>query len=129
MSKFFRAPRLSRPSSLAQAEWGNAVLLLPALVLLGIFYVVPMVEILRASIMEPKFGLQNYVELIASAPLRRIFGTTFRVSAETTSISLLLGYSVAYVLAHSAPRAAKLMMVFVLLPFWISALVRAFAWF
>jgi putative spermidine/putrescine transport system permease protein len=87
-----------------------------------------MAEILRVSVTEPKFGLQNYAELIASAPLRRIFSTTFRVSAETTAISLLLGYTVAYVLAHSTPRAAKLMMIFVLLPFWISALVRAFAW-
>jgi putative spermidine/putrescine transport system permease protein len=98
------------------------------MVLLGAFYLFPLVEILRISLVEPKPGLGNYVQLLTSAPLRHVFATTFRISATTTLIALMLGYLVAYVLVHGSTRQGKLMLVLVLLPFWISTLVRAFAW-
>jgi putative spermidine/putrescine transport system permease protein len=110
------------------AGFGNAMLVLPAILLLGGFYLYPLFEILRTSLIEPKPGLGNYVQLLSSTPLRHVFGTTFRVSATTTFIALMLGYIVAYVLVHGSARQVKAMLVLVLLPFWISTLVRAFAW-
>jgi putative spermidine/putrescine transport system permease protein len=111
-----------------RATLGDLALLLPAVALLGVFYLFPLFEILRISLVEPRPGLGNYVQLLTSAPLRQVFITTFRVSALTTAIALVLGYLVAYVLVHGSARLAKLMLVLVLLPFWISTLVRAFAW-
>src|SRR6185436_17232349 len=46
----------------------------------------------------------------------------------TTAITLVLAYVVAYVLTHARPGAQRLMMLGVLLPLWMSVLVRAFAW-
>ncbi|MFO1059111.1 MAG: ABC transporter permease [Dongiaceae bacterium] len=106
----------------------NLLLLLPACALLGLFYFYPLFEVLRTSVTEPRPGLGNYARLVDSEAIRRVFLTTFRVSALTTAIALLLGYVVAYVLAHGPARLVRAMLILVLLPFWISTLVRAFAW-
>ena len=57
-----------------------------------------------------------------------MLGTTLRICVITTSITLVLAYVVAYVLTHAGPTAQRLMMLGVLLPLWMSVLVRAFAW-
>ena len=48
------------------------------------------------------------------------------MSLSLTVLCLLLGYPVAYLLAHSPPRRANLLLV--LVPFWTSLLVRTTAW-
>ena len=54
--------------------------------------------------------------------------TTARICVFTTAITLVLAYVVAYVLTHTWPLAQRLMVLGVLLPLWMSVLVRAFAW-
>ena len=65
-------------------------------------------------------------------PDRRIylplFGRTFAVSLGITALCLLLGYPVAYLLAHAPPRRAGLLLALVLVPFWTSLLVRTTSW-
>ena len=41
---------------------------------------------------------------------------------------LVIGYPVAYFIAHSAPRRGRLLLVLVLVPFWTSLLVRTTSW-
>jgi putative spermidine/putrescine transport system permease protein len=53
---------------------------------------------------------------------------TFRISFVVTLICLLLGYPLAYLAASLPPRRANLLLLFVLLPFWTSLLVRTAAW-
>jgi putative spermidine/putrescine transport system permease protein len=58
----------------------------------------------------------------------RVLGRTFTIAAGVTALCLLLGYPLAYMLAHAPARIANLLLVFVLLPFWTSLLVRTSAW-
>jgi putative spermidine/putrescine transport system permease protein len=58
----------------------------------------------------------------------RLFGRTLLVSFTVTGLCLLLGYPLAYLIAHAPPRRAALLLVGVLLPFWTSLLVRTTAW-
>ena len=58
----------------------------------------------------------------------RLFGRTFLVSLSVTALCLLLGYPLAYLIAHAPPRRAALLLVGVLLPFWTSLLVRTTSW-
>ena len=53
---------------------------------------------------------------------------TLAVSLSLTGLCLLLGYPVAYLIAHSPPRRANLLLLLVLVPFWTSLLVRTTAW-
>ena len=53
---------------------------------------------------------------------------TLVVSTSITVLCLLLGYPVAYLIAHASPTRANLLLLLVLVPFWTSLLVRTTAW-
>lgn len=57
-----------------------------------------------------------------------LFSRTMVMSLVITVSCLLLGYPIAYLLAHLRARTANLLMILVLLPFWTSLLVRTSAW-
>lgn len=57
-----------------------------------------------------------------------LFVKTFLVSAGVMAICVLLGFPVAYLIAHLPARQANLLIILVLLPFWTSLLVRTTAW-
>ena len=92
------------------------------------FYGVPIAKVLWISVTEPELGLGNYLLLITNEGVRRALLTTLRVSFVTTIISIVMAYIVAYALLNASPAYRKVMMMFVILPFWISVLVRAFSW-
>ena len=65
-------------------------------------------------------------------PSRAVYVTsllrTLEISATVTMICLLLAYPLAYRLATLPESTANLLMIFVLLPFWTSLLVRTASW-
>ena len=104
------------------------LVVLPALLMLVLLYFVPLGNVLLTSVTDPKPGLDNYGLLFTSASVQRSLLTTLRIAAITTVFALLLGYVVAYAMRAASTRTQRLMLVLVLLPFWISILVRSFAW-
>ncbi|MDH5798397.1 MAG: ABC transporter permease [Paracoccaceae bacterium] len=58
----------------------------------------------------------------------QIFGRTLWMSLLVTTMCLLLGYPIAFLLATLPLRYSNLLMIMVLLPFWTSLLVRTTAW-
>jgi putative spermidine/putrescine transport system permease protein len=72
--------------------------------------------------------LANYQQLLVSAPVHRMVATTLRICVVTTVLAVALGYVVAYALVHAGPRTRRWLFLGVVLPLWISVLVRAFAW-
>jgi putative spermidine/putrescine transport system permease protein len=100
----------------------------PALAMVVLFYFTPLARVLWISVSEPSLGFDNYAMLFTSPPIQRVLWTTIRICVFTTAITLVLAYAVAYVLTHASPTAQRVMMIGVLLPLWMSVLVRAFAW-
>jgi putative spermidine/putrescine transport system permease protein len=95
---------------------------------LAFLYLYPLSKVLWLSVTVPTPGLGNFAKLYTSDAIRHIVATTARLSAITTLISLLLGYAIAYAVLHVRQRHAELLLFFVLLSFWLSVLIRAFAW-
>ena len=58
----------------------------------------------------------------------QVLGRTLGISLLVTLCTLVLGYPVAFMLATLPQRTASILMIFVLLPFWTSLLVRTTAW-
>ena len=58
----------------------------------------------------------------------QLYGKSLEIALTITALCLLLGYPLAYYLAHAPRRIAGALMVLVLLPFWTSFLVRTTAW-
>lgn len=105
------------------------LLILPALALMVVCYLYPISKVLWLSVTEPQPGFDNYAMLATSASIQRMLATTARISVISTLITLVLAYIVSYALVHASEQARRWMFLGVLVPLWISVLVRAFAWF
>jgi putative spermidine/putrescine transport system permease protein len=103
-------------------------LVAPLLVLVVVMFAGPLANILWLSFTDPQPGLTNYAALIEKDSLRRLVWTTVRICLITTTLSVILGYSIAYAMANVAEAARQRMMLFILISFWISVLVRTFSW-
>ncbi len=57
-----------------------------------------------------------------------IYLRTLGVAFTVTLMCILLGFPLAYLLAHLRDKTANLLLILVLLPFWTSLLVRTTAW-
>jgi putative spermidine/putrescine transport system permease protein len=58
----------------------------------------------------------------------KLYTKTLRMALIITLLTVLLGYPLAFFMAHASDSTANFLMVFVLLPFWTSLLVRTTAW-
>jgi putative spermidine/putrescine transport system permease protein len=102
---------------------------MPALLLVGMLYVLPLGWLAYVSVGGPgDLTLQWYHQIATSGGIHRMLWTTARIVAVTTAIALALGYLVACAMLLMGERARLLLMLCVLVPFWLSVLVRAFAW-
>lgn len=100
----------------------------PAALLFVGFYAIPLGQMFYLSITEPHLTLANYQHIWAEPVYLRVFWITFRVAFLVTGACLVIGYPVAYLLATLGGRSLQLALVFILLPFWTSVLVRNYAW-
>lgn len=107
---------------------GNFAATLPALVLLLLFFVVPVLILLSRSVTEPVFGFGNYAALLGSSTYLKIFFNTFVVSALVTVVSLVIGFPVAWALAIMPARLASIVFAILLLSMWTNLLARTYAW-
>ena len=57
-----------------------------------------------------------------------LFWRTLKLSLIITVMTLILGFPIAYLMAILPTRTSNLLLIFVLLPFWTSLLVRTTAW-
>ena len=103
-------------------------LLLPALLVLGAFFVYPLFGILVRSVYKNGYTLESYRQVVRTSVYLTVIGLTFRTAALVTLFALLLGYPLAYVLATVRPRLARVLAVIVVLPFLTSIIVRTYAW-
>jgi putative spermidine/putrescine transport system permease protein len=100
----------------------------PALLLIVLFFVVPIASLLLRSVLEPSPGIGNYAELFGSWTYVRIFANTFLVSALVTLLSVVIGFPVAWLLAIIPNRWGSVLFAIILLSMWTNLLARTYAW-
>ena len=106
-----------------------SLLALPAVVFLGLFFLVPLVAMSVRSVTDPPgAGLANYEQFFSQAAYVRVLLNTFWIALLATLACLVIGYPFAYLMTIVPGRLAGLLLIAVLLPFWSSLLVRTFAW-
>ena len=103
-------------------------LMAPAGLIILLLYVLPILQVLALSVTEPTLGLGNYATLFQSEAIGRVVRTTLIVSIVTTVLTIAFSYVVALGLVHMPPQRRRIALFMVMVPFWISVLVRAFAW-
>ncbi len=113
-----------RPTRIARGFWPTS----PALILLVVFFVAPVLGLLLRSVLDPSPGLSNFAEVFGSSTYLRIFLNTFTVAGIVTAATLLLGFPVAWFLAVAPRFWAALSFAIVILSMWTNLLTRTYAW-
>jgi putative spermidine/putrescine transport system permease protein len=106
-------------------------LALPGILFLVVFLLLPTAKLLSMSLFDKVTGaptLAAFARIWNGGPYLAVLSTTFSVAIWTTLLSLTLGYPLAYWLCRKSPRQQRIAMLFVLLPFWTSALIKNFSW-
>ena len=101
----------------------------PLLVLLLVLLVYPVAQLLLLSVVKDgAWSLASYRQLFASSVYFNVLAITLKVSLWTTAFSVLGAYPIAYLISSLPARRKAGLLFWVLLSFWSSFLVRAFAW-
>ncbi len=106
---------------------GRGWLVLPAILVLAATFLLPVGWLLSRAFTEPQPGFQNFVLLWERPVYLRVMLNTLYISAIVTPVVVLLAFPVAHLMAHGSPRLRRWLVFLVLVPFWTSLLVRAFA--
>ncbi len=102
--------------------------LLPALILIALFFVIPVLALLLRSVTEPAPGLQNYATLLYDGTYARVFFNTFLVAAVVTAVTVLVAFPVAWMLAIMPSALASIVFGVIILSMWTNLLTRTYAW-
>lgn len=103
-------------------------LALPALLVILLLIVLPVGWLAWQSIYHNGFTMEHYQRVFTEAIYWRSFALTFEISLLVTVLALLLGYPIAYAASSAAKGWSIVILALVVLPFWTSVLVRAYAW-
>jgi len=124
-------------SSRQRSKIAPYLMILPALVYLGIFFVVPFVSLARTSLSSKagsiylptltfNWDFGNYLD--AFSTYRDQILRSFLYAGVATVLCLLLAFPLAYVIAFKAGRYKNLILGLVILPFFVTFLIRTIAW-
>jgi ABC-type spermidine/putrescine transport system permease subunit I len=112
-------------------------LLLPGLAMLFVFFVIPMLVLVRMSFLKYDQVLlyidmgtfDNYRKFLADSYFFKMIWDSLCVGAWTTVCSLILGYPVAYYLARIRGIERTILSCVCLLPIFVTILVTTLGWY
>jgi spermidine/putrescine transport system permease protein len=84
--------------------------------------------VVREGILLHQWTLDNYRKLLTNPVYLEVLFRTVRIAASVMLCAVLLGYPLAYYLSFHAQRRKELLYQFVIVPLWVSYLVRGYAW-
>ncbi len=106
------------------AWWVPWVLLAPGLLWLSFFFIVPLFELGRGSLVDG--GLSNYSKVFADNS--EVVTRTFIYALIVTVLAVLVGYPLAYFISMHGGKWKPVLLALVVLPFFVTYLIRTLAW-
>ena len=87
----------------------------------------PIVEVVNEAV-TLKLNLSNFIELLRDAHYLQAYASSLKIAAISTLLCLLIGYPMAYTIARLPATSRNIALMLVVLPSWISFLIRIYAW-
>jgi len=107
----------------------NSVLLsLPYIIWMVVFTLIPLGVVCYYALTDPATGAFTFENLKELGAYWGVLGQSILYSLVSAFICLLLGYPVAYFIAHQGKVAQKILYMLVMLPMCMSFLLRTLAW-
>jgi putative spermidine/putrescine transport system permease protein len=111
-------------------------LLLPALLLLVVFFLFPIVNMIKYSFytqvlggtMRPDLTLHNFEKFFANELYGKILLKTLFNALITTLLALILGYPVAFAIARGHPWVSRILTIAVISPLLVGIVIRTYGW-
>ena len=107
----------------------------PPLLWVGLFLLLPYallfvhsLWLVRDGVIVHHWNFQTYARLFQNPVYITVLFRTMRIAASVMLLSLLLGYPLAYYLSFHAGARKELLYQIVIIPLWVSYLVRGYAW-
>src|SRR3954451_6479781 len=119
---FSRAYKLA--ISLPPVIWVTAFLLVPY----AILFCYSFWSVSPAQVIVHSWDLQNYRDLWRVPFYVQVLLRSIQIAACVTALCLLIGYPLAYYLSFHVRIRKHLLYQLVIIPLWVSYLVRAYAW-
>ena len=124
----FRRPRRDRggdDTGVSARRWFTPWLLIaPGGLWLLIFFIIPLFSLGRLSLENG--GLSNYSTVISDNST--VIIRTFVYATVSTIAAIIIGYPLAYVIATKGGKYKNLLLALVVLPFFVTYLVRTLSW-
>jgi len=114
----------------------RTVITVPPLIWVAVFLLVPYLlmfcysfwSVSDTGTIVHSWNLANYHDLLTKPVYWQTLLRSMWIAARVTFFSLLLGYPLAYFLSFHAGKRRDLYYQLVIIPLWVSYLVRAYAW-
>jgi spermidine/putrescine transport system permease protein len=113
----------------------KSIVSVPPLLWVGLFLLLPYALMLAHSFWLLRDGnivhqwtLHNYRTLATNPVYAQVLFRSMRIAASVTFCSLLLGYPLAYYLSFHSGARKEILYQLVIVPLWVSYLVRGYAW-
>jgi len=100
----------------------------PLFVFMLVAFNLPILLMLGWSFSNPTPTLDHYAYLFEVPIYLKVLGNTLRIALITVFFCVLLGYPLAYWVRGLSRGPRLLVLALVVLPFWISILIRTYAW-
>ena len=107
-----------------KASW----LTLPYMVWMIVFTLIPLGVVAYYALTDPDTGTFTFDNLLNLSKYLPVLGQSVGYAVISALICLVLGYPVAYYIAHCKPFAQKMLYMLVMLPMCMSFLLRTLAW-
>jgi putrescine transport system permease protein len=124
--------------------WHRVAIAMPYIWLL-VFFLTPFVIILKISLADPALAqppytptiddqgninitIDNFVFLLTDKLYALTYLRSLALAASATIFALLLGFPMAYGISRASVATRSLLLLLIILPFWISFLLRVYAW-
>jgi ABC-type spermidine/putrescine transport system permease subunit I len=105
-----------------------ALLLAPAALIIALGFVAPLIRLAVLSVSSPAGPLASYRELVSVDVYRIIFRNTVVLALVVSAVCIAIGFVLALVLIRLSPGWRAAIFACVVLPLWISVIVRTFSW-
>jgi ABC-type spermidine/putrescine transport system permease subunit I len=106
----------------------TALLLAPAMAIIVFGFVAPLVRLAILSFSAPAGPLAAYRELATVDVYRIVLKNTVVLALVVSAASLVIGFALAFMLSRLEAAWRAIVFACVVLPLWISVLVRTFSW-
>jgi len=135
-------------NSFRERLWKNLIIAIPYFWLL-LFFLAPFLIVLKISLADPIIAqppytplfqdsddgsisiyttFDNYLFLFQDSLYLVTYLSSVKLAFISTVLALLIGYPIAYGIARSPQPTRNILLLLVVIPFWISFLLRVYAW-